>query len=111
MNPDGTSEQFSAKMDKELAMQALRGVLDPELGADIVSLGLVYGLDILPEAVRLRMTLTSPGCPLGGVIVTLAQKALEPLADGRPVEVELVWIPQWTPEKIEPETREKLRRR
>lgn len=111
MNPEERPEQFSVQMEKELATQALRGVIDPELGADIVSLGLVYGLDISPKSIRLRMTLTSPGCPLGGVIVTLAQKALESVADGRPVEVELVWIPQWTPEKIASETREKLGRR
>lgn len=81
------------------AWEALARVVDPELGVDIVELGLVYGLDLGDDAVRVTMTLTSEGCPLHGVIVDGVERALE-RPDGPPVIVDVVFDPPWNPDRI-----------
>lgn len=92
-----------------VAWLALRTVIDPELGLDIVTLGLVYSVEVAGEAIRVRMTLTSRGCPLGDSLVALAQEALNGVAGSRRVDLRLVWEPPWSPEKITPEGRTALR--
>ena len=92
--------------------EALRDVVDPELGINVVDLGLVYGLDIAEDAtVTVDMTLTSAACPLTDEIEDQAQVALtggpKPLA--RDVKINWVWMPPWGPEKITDEGREQLR--
>ena len=93
-------------MNAEEVMQALRTVEDPEAGMSIVDLGLVYGVDIAPPAVRVTMTMTSPACPAAPYLVDEAtaavRAALPPEAD---VEVALVWDPPWTPERMSPEAK------
>lgn len=77
--------------------EALRSVIDPELGVNIVDLGLVYGLQRDGDVVRLQVTMTTPACPLTGVIeddIDAALKALEGVAQ---VELEWVWEPPWDP--------------
>lgn len=91
------------------ALSALRGVVDPEVGLDIVSMGLVYGLEATPEGLRLSLTLTSPGCPLGAAILGMARRALSAAAGGRAAEVRLVWDPPWNPGMIAEEARRALR--
>ncbi len=92
--------------------EALRDVVDPELGINVVDLGLVYGLDIAEDAmVTVDMTLTSAACPLTDEIEEQAQIALTggptPVASG--VKINWVWMPPWGPEKITDEGREQLR--
>jgi metal-sulfur cluster biosynthetic enzyme len=84
---------------------ALRKVKDPELGLNIVDLGLVYDIAVDANDVHVDMTLTSPGCPAGPQIMTEAERVLQALAGVGEVEINLVWSPFWTPERIEPRVR------
>jgi metal-sulfur cluster biosynthetic enzyme len=95
-------------MDPDV-LRALRAVVDPELGIDVVSLGLVYAAERDGERARVVMTMTSPACPLGEVLVEDARAAVEAMVPGvRHVTVELVFEPPWTPERMSPEAREQL---
>lgn len=78
-------------------LNALRQVIDPEIGMNIVDLGLIYGVVIEGARVRVAMTLTSPGCPMGESIRGGAQVALLNLEGAEEVEVELVFDPPWHP--------------
>lgn len=90
-------------------LRALRAVIDPELGVDIVSLGLVYGATREGERARIVMTMTSPACPLGEVLVADAKNAVTSLVRGvREAEVELVFDPRWTPDRMTPEAKQQL---
>jgi len=81
------------------AWQALAGVVDPELGVDIVELGLVYAVEVGEHAVAVTMTLTTAGCPLHDVIVEGVERALA-RPGGRRVDVEVVFDPPWDPGRI-----------
>lgn len=95
-------------MDPDV-LRALRAVVDPEIGIDVVSLGLVYAAERDGERARVVMTMTSPACPLGEVLVEDARAAVEAMVPGvRHVTVELVFDPPWTPERMSPEARERL---
>ncbi|CAM4059395.1 metal-sulfur cluster assembly factor [Lederbergia lenta] len=86
---------------KENLLGALEQVIDPELGVDIVNLGLVYDVD-LNEAgqATVTMTLTSMGCPLAGVIVDQVQAALSDIPEVKETEVDIVWSPAWSKDKM-----------
>lgn len=86
-------------MTEREVWEALSGVVDPELGIDIVELGLVYGVDVSPEVIAVRMTLTTAGCPLHDVIVTGVERALHRTGGAR-VDVEVVFDPPWSPDRI-----------
>lgn len=92
----------------ESVRQGLRGVMDPELGINIVDLGLVYDIEVEEAHARVTMTLTSPGCPAGGQILMSAQQAAEEVEGIDTADVNLVWKPFWTPERIEPTVRAML---
>lgn len=94
--------------DKNAILTALRAVIDPEVGLDIVTMGLVYGLEISPDEISVAFTLTTPGCPMGATITSMAQESLENIAGGRRVRLELVWDPSWNPRMISAEGREAL---
>jgi len=86
----------------------LRDVIDPELGINVVDLGLLYGVEIgSSNEITLDMTLTSAACPLTDVIEEQARQVLDHLSDD--VRVQWVWLPPWGPDKITPEGREQLR--
>jgi metal-sulfur cluster biosynthetic enzyme len=89
--------------------EALRDVVDPELGINVVDLGLVYGITDEAGVVSIDMTLTTAACPLTDVIEAQAESALkgEGLADE--VRVNWVWLPPWGPANITDEGREQLR--
>ncbi|KMY53202.1 MULTISPECIES: metal-sulfur cluster assembly factor [Bacillaceae] len=82
---------------KENILGALEQVVDPELGIDIVNLGLVYDVD-MDEAgkTKVTMTLTSMGCPLAGIIVDQVKAALADIPEVKEVEVDIVWNPPWS---------------
>ena len=84
---------------------ALRRVKDPDLQLNIMDLGLVYGIAVDGTTVRIDMTLTSPACPSGPELMTNAEKEIMSLPGVEKVEVNLVWMPFWTPEKMEPRVR------
>ncbi|RPF27996.1 MULTISPECIES: metal-sulfur cluster assembly factor [Georgenia] len=104
-NPTAAGPSPTTAADVE---EALRDVIDPELGINVVDLGLVYGVtvDQNNEAI-IDMTLTSAACPLTDVIEDQAAVALEGLVTGQ--RINWVWMPPWGPEKITPIGREQLR--
>ena len=87
---------------------ALRGVKDPELGLDLVVLGLVYDIDVADSDVSATISLTSPGCPVAGQILEDARKAIEGVEGVTSARVELTFDPPWTPERISPLVRASL---
>ncbi|MEO8479859.1 MAG: metal-sulfur cluster assembly factor [Gemmatimonadota bacterium] len=90
----------------ELARKALRAVKDPELGLNIIDIGLVYDVDVSETGrVDVKMTLTSPGCPAGTEIMDDVRQTLADLEGVTDVEVELVWEPYWTPDRMDPRVR------
>jgi metal-sulfur cluster biosynthetic enzyme len=98
-----------APPDEADLLEALKVVVDPEIGLNIVDLGLVYDLNVSPEGVvSIAMTLTTPGCPLHAAIHDAVRRALEPLPGVRQVDLELVWNPPWTPDMITPAGRQAL---
>jgi metal-sulfur cluster biosynthetic enzyme len=87
----------------DVVQKALRQVKDPELGLNIVDIGLVYGLEVNDQGdVRVKMTLTSPGCPSGAEIMQDAKQVVEDLEGAGRVDIDLVWEPYWTPERMDP---------
>jgi metal-sulfur cluster biosynthetic enzyme len=84
---------------------ALRRVKDPDLQLNIIDLGLVYGIAVDGSTVKVDMTLTSPACPSGPELMTNAENEVKSLPGVEKVEVNLVWMPFWTPEKMEPRVR------
>ncbi len=84
---------------------ALRRVKDPDLNLNILDLGLVYGIEVDGAKVKVDMTLTSPGCPSGPEIMSNAEQEIKTLPGVESVEMNLVWMPFWTPEKMEPRVR------
>lgn len=84
---------------------ALRRVKDPELNLNILDLGLIYGIAVEGKDVKVDMSLTSPGCPSGPEIMSEAEQQLKALPGVGDVQMNLVWSPPWTPERIEPRVR------
>lgn len=81
--------------------RALATVVDPEAGVDIVALGLVYRIACSDGAVEVDLTMTSPTCPMGEMILDDARAAVESiLPAGTPLHLSLVWEPPWTPERM-----------
>ena len=86
---------------KEKILSALKSVYDPELNINVVDLGLIYNIDVTEEAdVTITMTLTTPGCPLHDSITSGVRYSVEGIEETRKVEVNLVWEPAWSPEKM-----------
>jgi metal-sulfur cluster biosynthetic enzyme len=86
--------------------KALRAVKDPELNLNIIDIGLVYDVEVAEAGgVHVRMTLTSPGCPAGTEIIDDVKKVVADMEGVQGVEVELVWEPYWTPDKMDPRVR------
>ncbi len=104
----GTDVEELGSLSGADVAEALKDVIDPELGINVVDLGLLYGVRIDPEDnVVLDMTLTSAACPLTDVIERQAEMVLEGLAAS--TTVNWVWMPAWGPDRITPDGREQLR--
>lgn len=92
--------------DADAIRAALRGVIDPEVGVNIVDLGLVYGVDVTPEKVCITMTMTSPACPMADMIIADIDAVLDALLpEALAVDVQLVWDPPWNPDMMQAEAR------
>ena len=87
---------------REQVLEALGGVLDPELGMSVVELGLVYGIEITSGAVSITMTLTAPGCPVHDVMPGWIKHAVGALPGVERVDVRITFDPPWTPDRIRP---------
>ena len=93
----------------ELVRRMLRTVIDPELGVNIVDLGLLYDIAVDDGGnVAIAMTLTTPGCPLGGFLDDQIRMCLTALPQVREVRVELVWEPPWEPQAMSDVAKEQL---
>ena len=96
-------------VDDGVVYSALGTVWDPELGLDIVSLGLIYDVRVGDGSVDVDMTLTTPGCPVSASMPAEAEAAVRAaVPDGVDVVVNLVWEPAWTPERLTPVAMERL---
>ena len=98
-----------AEGDLEDIEEAMRDVVDPELGINVVDLGLVYGLAVDDRIATIDMTLTSAACPLTDVIEDQARSALVMTGLVDDIRINWVWMPPWGPEKITEDGREQLR--
>ena len=95
----------TAALNADTVRQALRQVRDPELDMNIIDLGLVYDVEVDEGQVRINMTLTSPGCPAGPMITNDIYKVVRALEGVKDVDIDIVWEPYWTPERIDPKIR------
>ncbi|HLR71019.1 MAG TPA: metal-sulfur cluster assembly factor [Pseudogracilibacillus sp.] len=86
---------------KENIMGALENVIDPEIGIDIVNMGLIYGVDLDDDGLcTVTMTLTSMGCPLAGHIESDVRRVLADIPEVKNIEVNIVWDPPWGKDKM-----------
>ena len=100
--------EMAETLTVEDVTEAMRDVVDPELGINVVDLGLIYGITVDSESTAIiDMTLTSAACPLTDVIEDQAASALEGLVNG--FRINWVWMPPWGPDKITEDGREQLR--
>jgi metal-sulfur cluster biosynthetic enzyme len=103
-----TTAEETLSQEVEDVLEALRDVVDPELGINVVDLGLVYGVDVDAEKIAtVDMTLTSAACPLTDVIEEQAREALDGVVTD--FRINWVWMPPWGPESITEDGREQLR--
>ena len=96
------------RVNEEEVWEALKVVTDPEIGIDVVNLGLVYGVDIQDSTVKVRMTLTSMGCPATGLIEFQAKEAVGTVDGVDEVTVEFTFDPPWGPDRMTEEGRDML---
>ena len=89
-------------------LKALEAVTDPELGLNIVEMGLIYDVKVENDEVYVKMTLSARACPLHGSILNGAENVIKRINDVKAVKVELVWDPPWTPDRIVPETKKRM---
>lgn len=96
------------EISKEQVINILRTVIDPEIGINIVDLGLVYDVSIEGQTIDVTMTLTTPGCPMHGSIIDWVRRIITMSIPDSIVNVNLVWEPKWTPDKMTEEAKQQL---
>lgn len=102
-----TTAAPSTQPDEAAIRDILRQVIDPEVGMNIVDLGLVYRVEPTPDRLLIEMTMTSPACPLGDMIIENVRAALAPaLPQDQALDVNLVWEPPWQPSMMNETARE-----
>ena len=84
-------------LDSATVMEALKAVVDPEIGIDMVNLGLIYDVGVSENNITVKMTLTGPGCPVGPMLQSQVYGVAAGLPGARNVQVDLVWTPPWDP--------------
>jgi metal-sulfur cluster biosynthetic enzyme len=111
-DPPGSNGREAPSADREIlkehVLEALKNVVDPELGINIVDLGLVYGVDIQESSVHITYTLTTMGCPIGPLIEAEMKQFLSGVEGVDQVEAEMVLRPPWTPEMMSDEAKAAL---
>ncbi len=95
-------------LSEQKVLETLRQVIDPEINCNIVDLGLVYDVKIAVPKVTVKMTLTTPGCPMPESIAWGVQNALLNLEEVEDVDVELIWDPPWNPAMMTDYARQRL---
>jgi metal-sulfur cluster biosynthetic enzyme len=86
----------------------LRTVVDPEIGLNIVDLGLIYEIQLQERKALVKMTLTTPGCPLHATISQDVKEKVESLDGIQEADVQIVWDPPWTVDRLSPEAKKEL---
>jgi len=99
---------MTKEITKENITEILRTVIDPEIGINIIDLGLVYDINIVDNKIDITMTLTTPGCPMHGSITDWVKRIIEMTFPEVTVNVNLVWEPKWTPDKMSEEAKLQL---
>ena len=109
---NGAPAANAGPLTEQQVWDALKTCYDPEIPVNIVDLGLVYSLDIQPAAegakVEVKMTLTAPGCGMGPVIADEARRKIAQLSGVGDADVQVVWEPAWSPDRISEEGKKKL---
>lgn len=100
-----SGEHATVPLRADEVRSALRQVIDPEMGLNIVDLGLVYDIEVNDGDVEVQMTLTSPSCPMGPYIMSESRAAVEAIEGVVHAEIVLVWEPYWTSDRIDPRIR------
>ena len=94
-------EKRESEVIKKEILAALETVIDPELGIDIVNLGLIYSVDLKEDGLcTVQMTLTTMGCPLTNVLADMVERSLKNIAEVKKVEVEFIWEPAWSVDRM-----------
>ncbi len=95
-----TTPEMAGTPSEELVREALGQVIDPEVGMNVLDLGLVYRIDVAPGRIVVEMTMTTPACPMGDLITDNARAAIGTVAPDCEVDVQLVWDPPWNPDMM-----------
>jgi len=102
-------EAGSARVTEEMVLEKLKEVIDPEIGIDVVNLGLIYDVKVNPDStVYVKMTMTTPGCPLTMWILRAVEDKILEIPGVKDAEIELTFDPPWTPDRISPEYKKRL---
>ncbi|BAA29384.1 metal-sulfur cluster assembly factor [Pyrococcus horikoshii] len=102
-------EGEKVKLTEDEILEKLKEVIDPEVGVDVVNLGLIYELKVNPDnTVYIKMTMTTPGCPLTLWILRAVEEKVLEIPGVKDVEVELTFDPPWTPDRMSEEAKRKL---
>ena len=95
-------------VSKEDVMKVLKECYDPEIGISLVDLGLIYDVEVKKDKVKIKMTLTTPGCPMHALMTEDVRHKVKALKGVKEVNVELVWDPPWTPDRMSKEAKKTL---
>ena len=93
---------------EEIVLEQIKQVIDPDVGLNIVDMGLIYGVDINDDIVDITMTLTSPGCPAAPQLLNGSQTVVQQLDGVEEVNINVVWTPPWEPEMMSEEAKDEL---
>ena len=93
---------------EEIVLEQIKQIIDPDIGLNIVDMGLIYGVDINDDIVNISMTLTSPGCPAAPQLLNGSQTVVQQLDGVEEVNVNVVWTPPWDPEMMSEEAKDEL---
>lgn len=102
------SDTMNPTVSEGQVFDALKQCYDPEIPVNVVELGLIYDVKIIEDWVGVKMTLTTPGCGMSGMIAQDVRNRVLALPGVKEADVRIVWEPAWTPERMSPEARKKL---
>ncbi|MCC6398577.1 MAG: metal-sulfur cluster assembly factor [Bacteroidetes bacterium] len=102
------NETASAPLTEEQVYEALKQCFDPEIPVNVVDLGLIYDVKIIDDWVGVKMTLTTPGCGMSGMIAQDVRNRVLRLPGVKEADVRIVWEPAWTPERMSADARKRL---
>ena len=95
-------------LTKKDILKSLKEVYDPEIPVNVVDLGLIHDIILNKGKVHVKMTLTSPGCPMGAFLMDSVKSKIESIKGIKEVEIELIWDPPWSPERMSKRAKKKF---